>query len=128
MVTHYITPNLYITRDESLIIDMLVDHKEMPKSFESSKVLSFYNDKDFHMALYIKDQADRGFQMYVIEDFSIHVADIIILRGIFTKLMKEGYGHQMLPKACDQLDNMIHMARTFRAMLNPGIPDSSEED
>jgi len=127
METHYITPNLYITRDESKIIDLLVDVKEMPTDFENSRVFSFYNNRDFHLILFFPDENDRGFHMYVVEDFSLHVDDLIILRGIFAQLISQGYDVHILQKAHNQIDNMVHMAKTFRAMLNPDLPDESGE-
>ena len=128
METSYITPNLYMTRDESPIIDLLVDHKEMPTDFESSHVLSFYHERNFHLALYFPNQEDRGFHMYVVQDFSVHVDDLIILREIFASLINQGYDFPVLKKAHNQTDNMVHMAKTFRAMLNPGQQDYSETD
>jgi len=128
MINNYITPNLYITRDESPIIDLLVDHQEMPTDFENSHVRSFYHGRDFHLALYFPDKKDRGFHMYVVQDFSLHVDDLIILRKIFAELINDGYDFHILKKAHDCTDNMVHMAKTFRAMLNPGLPDSSEDD
>ncbi len=123
MLTSYITPNLYLTRDESSIIDLLVDHKEMPTDFENSHVLSFYHERNFHLALYFPNQEDRGFHMYVVQDFSMHVDELIILREIFASLISQGYGFPILKKAHDQTDNMVHMAKTFRVMMNPGEQD-----
>ena len=128
METQYLTPNLYVTRDEEQIIDLLVDHKEMPKNFENNHVLSFYKERDFHLAIYFQNKSDRGFQMYVVRDFSLHVADLVILRDIFSNLIQQGYDIHLLQKAHSQIDNMIHMAKTFRAMMNPGLRDSSEEE
>ena len=128
METQHLTPNLYITRDEEQIIDLLVDHNEMPKDFEMNHLLSFYNERDFHIALYFQDKSDRGFQMYVVKDFSLHVADLATLRGIFANLIRQGYDVHMLQKAHAQIDNMIHMAKTFRAMMNPDLLDASEQE
>ena len=127
MESHYITPNLYITRDESIIVDLLVDVKEMPKDFDNSCVFSFYNNRDFHLILFFPDEKDRGFHMYVVEDFSIHVDDLIILRGIFAQLISQDYDIHILQKAHNQIDNMVHMAKTFRVMLNPDMLDDPDE-
>ncbi|GAB2767710.1 hypothetical protein GCM10027275_07690 [Rhabdobacter roseus] len=113
-----ITPNIYLTRNESEIIDCLVDHQEMPKDFDENKVVSFFNGKDFHLVLYFPQANDRGFQMYVVRDFSIHVEDLFVLRALFSQLIQQGYSVNILKKAHYRVDHLIHMARTFRAMLH----------
>ena len=65
--------------------------------------------------------------MYVVEDFSIHVDDLIILRGIFAQLISQDYDIHILQKAHNQIDNMVHMAKTFRVMLNPDMLDDPDE-
>lgn len=66
--------------------------------------------------------------MYVVQDFSKHVGDLIILREIFASLIRQGFNFPILKKAHYQTDNIIHMAGTFRAMLNPDEQDHSEND
>ena len=113
-----LTPNLFLTKNEVEIIDCLVDHREMPVKFEENHVISFYNDKDFHLVLYFSEQEDRGFQMYIVRDFSIHVEDLIILHQLFGKLICDGLSVHILSKAQNQIDNIIYMANTFRSMIH----------
>ena len=99
-----LTPNLYLTRNESEIIDCLVDHHEMPNEFDENHVISFFNDTDLHLVLYFSKQEDRGFQMYVIKDFSVHVDDLILLRELFGRLITDGFSVLVLQKAQYRID------------------------
>lgn len=123
-----LTPNLYLTRNESEIIDCLVDHHEMPVEFDENHVISFFNDTDLHLVLYFSKQEDRGFQMYVIKDFSIHVDDMILLRELFGRLITDGFSVLVLQKAQYRIDHIISMSKTFRAMLHKDLADHFEDN
>ena len=127
METKYITHNLYVTRNEQQIIDLLVDHHEMPTDFNKSHVISLYSNRDFHLILYFPNESHRGFQMYVVRDFSLHVNDLVILREIFRKLIDDDYGVHMLQKAYSQVENMLYMSKTFRIMMNPDLSNAEDE-
>jgi hypothetical protein len=124
--SQYLTPNLYVTRNETDIIDCLVDHQEMPRDFEDSKVISFFTDKDFHLVLYFPQLDDRGFQMYIVKDFSVHVEELFILRQLFGQLIESGQNIRQMKKAQYRVDNLIHMARTFRAMMHKELAHTEE--
>lgn len=113
-----LTPNLFLTKNEVEIIDCLVDHLEMPAKFEENHVISFYNDQDFHLVLYFSEKEDKGFQMYVVRDFSVNVEDLIILYQLFGKLINDGLSIHILSKAQNKIDNIIYMSNTFRAMIH----------
>lgn len=113
-----ITPHLLVTREESDIIDYLIDHNEMPVNFEETCVRSFFVGKDFHLVLYFPQIDDRGFQMFVVQDFSLHVRELFILKELFAQLILHGANVPLMKKAHFQVDSMIHMAHTFRAMLH----------
>jgi hypothetical protein len=123
-----LTPNLYLTRNESDIIDCLVDHHEMPTDFEENHVISFFNDTDLHLVLYFSKQGDKGFQMYVIKDFSVHVKDMILLRELFGRLIEDGLSVLVLQKAQYRIDHIISMSGTFRAMLHHNMADHVEDN
>jgi len=121
-----LTPNLFLTKNEVEIIDCLVDHREMPVKFEENHVISFYNDNDFHLVLYFSELEDRGFQMYVVKDFSVNVDDLILLHELFGKLISDGLSIHILSKAQNQIDNIIYMSNTFRAMIHKDEPNFFE--
>lgn len=125
--SQYLTPNLYISRNESEIIDCLVDHHEMPRDFEESKVISFFAGKDFHLVLYFPQLSDRGFQMFVVRDFSVHVDELFALRELFGRLIEDGHNMRQMKKAQYRVDHLIHMARTFRAMMHKELAHMEED-
>lgn len=116
-----LTPNLYMTSDEIEIIDCLVDHREMPTKLEENHVIPFFNSTDLFLVLYFSKEDDRGFQMYIVRDFSIHVDDLILLRELFGRLIRDGLSVDVLQKAQYRLDNIISMASTFRAMIHKDL-------
>lgn len=119
----YLTSNLSITIDESHIIDCLVDHEEMPVDFENNHVISFYVKSDFYLVLYFPEWKDRGFQMYVVEDFSVNIDDLLYLKEIFSQLLNEGYSTDLLIKAHYRVDSIILMAKTLRAVIHNDLAD-----
>ncbi|WP_247233818.1 hypothetical protein [Telluribacter sp. SYSU D00476] len=125
--SQYLTPNLYITRNEADIIDCLVDHQEMPHSFDDNKVISFFSGKDFHLVLFFPQQEDRGFQMYIVQDFSVHVDELFALREMFGQLIEAGQNVRLMKKAQYRVDNLIHMARTFRAMMHKELAHMEDD-
>jgi|GEM_PF-691775 hypothetical protein len=114
----YITPNLLVTQEETEIIDCLTDHNEMPTDFEESCVRSFFMDKDFHLVLYFPQKEDPGFQMFVIQDFSVHVEELLILRDLFGQLIQQGQNALFMQKAHCVVDDIIQMAHTYKALLH----------
>lgn len=122
-----LTPNLYLTSNQTEIIDCLVDHHEMPVKFEEDQVISFFNATDLFLVLYFSKKEDRGFQMYVVRDFSINVNDLILLHQLFDRLIVDGLSVSVLQKAQFQIDNIIYMADTFRAMIHKDLANQIED-
>ena len=123
----HLTSNLSITNDENYIIDCLVDHDEMPANFESSHVISFYAQTDLYLVLYFPQQDDRGFQMYIIEDFTKNIDDVVFLREMFVQLINEGHSPEVLKKAHYKVDSILHMVKTLRAVIHKDAPDYYED-
>jgi hypothetical protein len=117
-----LTSNLFLSKNEVEIIDHLVDHQEMPLNLEEDRVISFYQDNDFHLVLYFSQQQDRGFHMYVVKDFSANTGDLILLHELFGKLITDNLSIHMLSKAQNKIDNVIYMTNTFRAMIHSDEP------
>jgi hypothetical protein len=122
-----LTPNLYLTSNETEIIDCLVDHQEMPAKFEEDRVISFFNATDLFLVLYFSKEDDRGFQMYIIKDFSRNVNDMILLHQLFDKLISDGLRVNILQKAQFQINHIIYMADTFRIMIHKDLADQVED-
>lgn len=116
-ISRHLTPNLYVTNNDVEIIDALVDNRAMFKSFSHSQTTSFMRGEDFHLVLFFADDYDRGFTMYVVEDFSVRVDDLLQLAGALQELLNQGYNYKLFHAAKSQVEQMIHMAPTFRAMF-----------
>jgi len=115
--TTQITPNLYLTCEEVGIIDNLVDHNEMPKDLSRDHAIAFFAGEDLHLVLYFADCQDRGFQMYVVHDFSVNVEDMHLLSNSLSRLIQGGYKQHVIENAKGRIDQMIYMAGTFRALF-----------
>lgn len=121
--TNLITPNLYSTRDEVAIVDCLADHNEFPKSLEHNQVVSFFNGEDFHLVLYFANPTDRGFQMYVVRDFSIHVEEMCMLSSSFAQVIRDGSNIHQMAKAKNRVDDLIYMSDTLRAAFGKKLEE-----
>ena len=64
--------------------------------------------------------------MYVVRDFSVNVEDLIILHQLFAKLITDGLSIHILSKAQNQIDDIIYMTDTFRAMIHKDEPNVFE--
>ena len=124
--TVQITPQLYLTREEVSIIDSLVDHDEMPKDLGNDHAIAYFSGQDFHLVLYFADQHDRGFQMYVVEDFSVNVETMHLLSNSLSQLIQGGYKQHVVENAKGRVDQMIYMAGTFRALFGKKQADELE--
>jgi len=113
----YLTPHLYVTNQEEEIIDALVDHHEMPKKFDVDKVISYFEGQNFCLVLYFANAQDRGFQKYVVNDFSVNVDELYLLSISLGRLLEQGISVHVLSQAKNRVDNMIHMSGTFRALF-----------
>ena len=123
----YLTSNISITNDEEYIIDCLVDRDEMPSNFDMSHVISFYIKTDLYLVLYFPQLEDRGFQMYVVDDFSQNIDDLVFLREVFMQLINEGHNPELLKKAHYKVDSILHMAKTLRAVIHKDASDYYED-
>lgn len=121
----YLTPHLYMTNQEVEIIDALVDHQEMPKRFDHDRVISYFEGKDYCLVLYFANQSDRGFQKYVVSNFSVNVEEMCMLSHSLAQMIDEGYNVHILAQAKNRVDNLILMSSTFRALF--GEKDQQEE-
>jgi hypothetical protein len=122
----WITSNLCLTRQEVTIIDHLVDYNEMPKDFNQDRAITFFVGEDLHLVLYFSEQADRGFQMYIVRDFSVNVDDMCLLSNSLSHLIRSGYKQHIIENAKGRIDQMIYMAGTFRALFGKKATEEEE--
>lgn len=123
----YLTPHLYMTNEEVAIVDGLVDHQEMPNHFDSNRVITYFEGQDFCLVLYFADLKDRGFQKYVVRDFSVNIEEMYMLSHSLTRMIEEGVNIHLLSQAKNRVDNMIHMSGTFRALFGKKKSLETEE-
>ncbi|WP_147277098.1 hypothetical protein [Runella aurantiaca] len=123
----YLTPHLYMTNEEVAIVDGLVDHQEMPKKFDSNRVITYFEGQDFCLVLYFADLKDRGFQKYVVSDFSVNVEEMCMLSNSLTQMIGEGINVHLLSQAKNRVDNMIHMSGTFRALFGKKKAEETDD-
>jgi hypothetical protein len=120
----YLTPHLYMTNEEVAIVDALIDHHEMPQKFDRDRVISYFEGENFCLVLYFADLHDRGFQKYVVNDFSVNVEEMCYLSSSLSKMIESGYNIHLLSQARNCVDAMIQMSGTFRALF--GKKESKE--
>jgi hypothetical protein len=123
----YLTPHLYMTNEEVAIVDALIDHHEMPQKFDSNRVISYFEGENFCLVLYFADLRDRGFQKYVVNDFSVNVEEMCYLSSSFSKMIESGYNIHLLSQAKNRVDNIIQMSGTFRALFGKKNTKEMEE-
>ena len=115
----FLTPNLFTTINEEEIIDYLVDNDQFPKQFNRTQVISFLQNEDFYLTLFIiSPEGKRGFVMYKVFDFSMNMEEMYKLSMTFNELMKtveDNYPYRM---AKYKIDQMIGMASTLRVLFH----------
>jgi hypothetical protein len=114
-----------MTNEEVEIIDALVDHREMPAKFDTNRVISYFEGENYCLVLYFADVKDRGFQKYVVRNFSENVEEMHILSASLSNMIKLGYNVHLLGQAKNYVDNIIHMSGTFRALFGKKAPNEA---
>ena len=115
----FLTPNLFTTINEEEILDYLVDNNQFPKQFTSTQVISFLQDEDFYLILFIiSPEGKRGFVMYKVFDFSMNMDEMYKLSLMFNELMKVTEDNYPYRLAKYKIDQMIGMASTLRMLFH----------
>jgi hypothetical protein len=112
-----ITPNLWLTRKDGIVIDALVDHNEVPIDWHKDQLITFFSKENFYLVFYFSKYDDKGFQMFLVHDFAHNVDDMVILSNTFSELIVKGQTNPMFRKALYRVDHLIHMSNTFRALV-----------
>ncbi|WP_144080109.1 hypothetical protein [Flectobacillus major] len=117
MNNQFLTPNLYTTISDVEIIDCLVDFGYMPKDFNQNQVISFVKDENFYLVLFMMtDDGQKGFLMYEILDFTMHVQELYMMSHLFKSLVASNKNNYTYRKAQYKLEEMLGMVPTFRAL------------
>ena len=115
----FLTPNLFTSVNEEEILDYLIDNDQFPKQFNRTQVISFLQNEDFYLVLFIvSPEGKRGFLMYKVFDFSMNMEEMYRLSMTFSELMKtveDNYPYRM---AKYKIDQMIGMASTLRVLFH----------
>ena len=115
----FLTSNLFTTINEEEILDSLVDNGHFPKQFDNTQVISFLQDEDFYLILFIvSPEGKRGFLMYKVFDFSMNMEEMYKLSFTFSELMKTAEDNYPYRMAKYKIDQMIGMASTFRTLFH----------
>ncbi len=123
-----IQPTLRIVSDDIAIIDSLVDHNEMFKSFDTNKTTTFLVDEDLHIAFYFADtQLENHFLMYIIDNFTENQDCMaLILNHLEEQINNSNYTYIMKQAKSKVLD-MLYMTNTFRALFGKNNFEEANE-
>jgi hypothetical protein len=120
--TQTITDNLNVTNNEVKILDLLVDTNNMFYDYSKNKVIAFIHEQNYHLILFNAQLNDRGFTMYSVTDFCQNEADLVLLRNVFNRTIKDGFNDYLMRMAKSKIEDIFYMAATFRALFNKPKP------
>ncbi|MFD2521266.1 hypothetical protein [Emticicia soli] len=122
-----LTPTIRIITDEVAIIDCLVDHREMFKTFDADKTAAFLVGEDFHLVFYFADNnLENRFLMYIVEDFSVNEECMVYVLQQLEEQIQQNHRVYTMKQARNKVLDMLYMTDTFRAMF--GKTKVKEED
>jgi hypothetical protein len=122
-----VTENLSVTNHEVNILDLLVDTHNMFYDYSKNRVLSFIHEQDYHLVLYNAQAEDRGFTMYSVENFCEHEEDLVLLRNVFDRTIKDGFNDYLMRMAKSKVEDIFYMRNTFRALFKKPKPNDDYE-
>jgi hypothetical protein len=122
-----VTENLSVTNHEVNILDLLVDTHNMFYDYSKNRVVSFIHEQDFHLVLYNAQAEDRGFTMYSVENFCEHEEDLVLLRNVFDRTIKDGFNDYLMRMAKSKVEDIFYMRNTFRALFKKTKPNDDYE-
>lgn len=122
-----ITDNLSITNNEVEILDLLVDTNNMFYDYSKNKVVSVIHNQDYHLVLYNAQLTDRGFTMYSVANFCENEEDLILLRNVFDRTIKDGFNDYLMRMAKSKVEDIFYMRNTFRALFKKPKPSDDYE-
>ncbi|AFK05097.1 hypothetical protein Emtol_3972 [Emticicia oligotrophica DSM 17448] len=123
-----IQPTLRIVSDDVAIIDCLVDHGEMFKSFDTNKTATFLVGQDLHVAFYFSDsQLENRFLMYIIDDFTDNQDCMALVLNHFDEQIRNNNHTYIMRQAKSKVLDMLYMTNTFRALFGKNKTEEANE-
>ncbi len=122
-----ITDHLSITNNEVEILDLLIDTNNMFYDYSKNRVNAFIHEEDYHLVLYNAELNDRGFTMYSIANFCEHEEDIVLLRNVFDRTIRNGFNDYLIRMAKSKVEDIFYMRNTFRALFKKQKPNDDYE-
>ncbi|MFC0183271.1 hypothetical protein SAMN04515674_105236 [Pseudarcicella hirudinis] len=119
--------NISVIQEDGEIIDCLVDNQAMPKDLSASQTISFFEDQNFHIVLFLTENAHKSLMMMVVRDFAENIEDLLTLSEYFRLKINEGKFINPMKSAKDKVDNIIYMTDTFRALFGKKDPENDPD-
>jgi hypothetical protein len=123
-----IQPTLRIVSDDVAIIDCLVDHGEMFKSFDTNKTTTFLVDEDLHIAFYFAEsKLENRFMMYVVDNFTENQDCMALVLNHLTEQIKNDKHIYIMKQAKSKVLDMLYMTNTFRVLFGKNKKEETNE-
>lgn len=121
---NHIGGNLYGSTNETQIIDYLADNKKMPANLNKSFVLSFMEDKNFNLILFLPNDPQNKFMQFTFVDFISNEDTLIYLSDMFKQMAQQDYF--TYKPAQNKVDDVLFMLPTYRALAGYKKPTEEE--
>jgi len=123
-----IQPTLRIVSDDVAIIDCLVDHGEMFKSFDTNKTTTFLVDEDLHVAFYFAEsKLENRFMMYIVDNFTENQDCMALVLNHLTEQIKNDKHIYIMKQAKSKVLDMLYMTNTFRVLFGKNKKEETNE-
>ena len=123
-----IQPTLRIVSDDVAIIDCLVDHGEMFKSFDTNKTTTFLVDEDLHIAFYFAEsKLENRFMMYIVDNFTENQDCMALVLNHLTEQIKNDKHIYIMKQAKSKVLDMLYMTNTFRVLFVKNKKEETNE-
>jgi hypothetical protein len=123
-----IQPTLRIVSDDVAIIDCLVDHGEMFKSFDTNKTTTFLVDEDLHIAFYFAEsKLENRFMMYIVDNFTENQDCMALVLNHLTEQIKNDKHIYIMKQAKSKVLDMLYMTNTFRVLFGKNKKEETNE-
>ncbi|MFY7910292.1 MAG: hypothetical protein ACOVO2_12090 [Emticicia sp.] len=123
-----IQPTLRIVSDDVAIIDCLVDHGEMFKSFDSNKTTTFLVDEDLHIVFYFAEsEVENKFMMYIVDNFTENQDCMALILNHLEEQIKNNNYTYIMKQAKSKVLDMLYMTNTFRALFGKNKTEEANE-
>jgi hypothetical protein len=123
-----IQPTLHIVNDDVAIIDCLVDHGEMFKSFDTNKTTTFLVNEDLHIVFYFVDsKLENRFMMYIVDNFTENQDCMTLVLNHLTEQIKIDKHTYIMKQAKSKVLDMLYMTNTFRALFGKNKEEETNE-